>query len=235
VIEIDAPQGFRQPRFDVFRAVDIIGAWSLLILCSPVFVTLALLVLVTQRRPILYRQSRIGRNGVTFHLLKFRTMPVGSDRLGLVSVRDDPRVGRVGRWMRNTKLDEFPQLLNIIRGSMALVGPRPMVRPDFERLDARQRGRVLVRPGLTGLAQVSGNTALPWPRRIELDLHYVATRSIRLDLAILLRTAGLVLSGRAATDPPGPDEWADPLAGPTITEPLRAQSAGPMPRVGRSR
>jgi lipopolysaccharide/colanic/teichoic acid biosynthesis glycosyltransferase len=159
--------------------------------------------------PILFRQRRIGRHGKPFEIYKFRTMVVGAEFSGSVTTQNDPRVGRVGKWIRAKKLDELPQLVNVLNGSMSLVGPRPMVISDFERLDDRQRRRVSVRPGLTGLAQVSGNTALSWPRRIEFDLEYVDRRSVAMDCRILGKTAAMVLNGSAATESPSADEWSE--------------------------
>jgi lipopolysaccharide/colanic/teichoic acid biosynthesis glycosyltransferase len=146
--------------------------------------------------PALYRQRRVGYAGAPFTLLKFRTMVVGAEGMGAgLAVSDgDARITRAGRALRRLSLDELPQLLNVIRGDMSLVGPRPTVASQVERYDARQRRRLLARPGLTGLAQVSGRNAIPWSERIEIDLAYVDRWSPRRDLTILARTARVVLA-----------------------------------------
>jgi len=153
--------------------------------------------------PVLYRQTRVGKDGVDFELLKLRTMVVGAERLGagFAVDRGDPRITRVGRLLRRTSVDELPQLWNVLRGDMSVIGPRPTLRYQVERYTARQRRRLSVKPGLTGWAQVHGRATLSWEERIELDLWYVEHRSPRIDLEILLRTPLALFAGtyRGAT------------------------------------
>jgi lipopolysaccharide/colanic/teichoic acid biosynthesis glycosyltransferase len=161
-----------------------------LLATSPVLGIAALAVKLADGGPVLYRQSRVGRDGRGFDLLKLRTMVVDAERqgAGYAVDRDDPRITRVGRVLRRLSIDELPQLWNVLRGDMSLVGPRPTLRYQVERYDERQRHRLDVKPGLTGWAQVHGRAALPWDERIELDLWYVEHRSPWLDLKILART-----------------------------------------------
>jgi lipopolysaccharide/colanic/teichoic acid biosynthesis glycosyltransferase len=153
--------------------------------------------------PVLYRQTRVGRGGEDFELLKLRTMVVGAETIGAGFAVDegDPRITRLGRLLRRTSMDELPQLWNVLRGDMSVIGPRPTLRYQVERYDERQRRRLDVKPGLTGWAQVHGRAALPWSERIELDVWYVEHRSPRVDLRILLRTPLALFRGtyRGAT------------------------------------
>ena len=169
------------------RAFDLAVAGAALLLLLPLTVVVALTVFLVMGRPVLFRQSRAGWNGVEFPLLKFRTMraPLGPDR---EYDDDEVRVTRLGRVLRSSSLDELPSLLNVLRGQMSLVGPRPLPLHYTPLYSPRQRRRLDVRPGVTGLAQVSGRNALPWEHRLELDVRYVETRSLRLDVAILART-----------------------------------------------
>lgn len=162
----------------------------------------AFAVRLTSRGPVLFRQERIGRGAVPFRVVKFRTMLHGDNPL----VPDDDRITAVGRVLRRLSLDELPQLLNVLRGDMSIVGPRPTLRYQVERYDARQRRRLCVRPGLTGLAQINGRNALSWAERIDLDLDYVARRSLWLDLRIIVATPWQLVSGSGVTghDPNDP-------------------------------
>lgn len=174
------------------RLMDVVAATSGLVLLSPVLVGLAVLVWVTSRGPVLYRSTRLGRHGRPFVLLKFRSMRVGSPpRIlpdGSLSVgTKDPRLTPIGRFLR-TGLDELPQLLNVLRGDMSLVGPRPDLPHAMELYTQVEARRLKVRPGITGLAQVSGRTAIPWRDRLALDVEYVSTRSLALDVRILFAT-----------------------------------------------
>jgi lipopolysaccharide/colanic/teichoic acid biosynthesis glycosyltransferase len=182
------------------RATDLALAVPLAIVTAPAMAAIALWVRRDTPGPALYRQSRIGYAGEPFTLLKFRTMVVGAETMGAgLAVSDgDERITRAGRTLRRLSLDELPQLWNVIRGDMSLVGPRPTVAAQVERYDARQRRRLLARPGVTGLAQISGRNAIPWSERIEMDVAYVDRWSARRDLAILARTARVVL-GRGGT------------------------------------
>jgi lipopolysaccharide/colanic/teichoic acid biosynthesis glycosyltransferase len=177
------------------RALDLAVGLPALALSAPVMAGIALWVRRDSPGPALYRQTRIGLAGRPFALLKFRTMVVGAERMGagLSVAEGDPRITRAGRALRRLSLDELPQLWNVVRGDMSLVGPRPTVPSQVERYTPRQRRRLLARPGLTGLAQVSGRAAIPWSERIELDLRYVEAWRMRTDLSILARTALVVL------------------------------------------
>jgi lipopolysaccharide/colanic/teichoic acid biosynthesis glycosyltransferase len=179
------------------RVLDIVIAAVALVLLSPVLVLAAIAIRLGGGRPVLYRQRRIGRDGAEFELLKLRTMVPGSDPVGYGTVvtRDDPRVTRPGRFLRRTSLDEIPNLINVLRGEMAIVGPRPTIPAQVDDYTPRQRRRHEVRPGLTGWAQVQGRAGIPWEERIEFDIEYVERRSFGLDLRILLKTAWLLVIG----------------------------------------
>lgn len=172
------------------RALDAVIAGAGLVLASPVLAAAALAIKLEDGGPILYRQARVGKDGEDFDLLKLRTMVVGAEKLGAGYAvdRGDPRITRSGGFLRRTSIDELPQLWNVLRGDMSVIGPRPTLRYQVEQYDPRQRRRLEVKPGLTGWAQVNGRAALPWPERIELDVWYVEHRSPRVDLGILLRT-----------------------------------------------
>ena len=177
------------------RALDLAVGVPLTIVLTPVMLGLALWIRRDSPGPALFRQERIGYAGRPFTVLKFRSMVVGAQSMGagLAVAEGDERITRAGRVLRRLSLDELPQLLNIVRGDMSLVGPRPTVASQVERYDAEQRRRLLARPGLTGLAQISGRTSIPWSERIAIDLDYVDRWSMRRDLAILARTAAVVV------------------------------------------
>jgi lipopolysaccharide/colanic/teichoic acid biosynthesis glycosyltransferase len=164
---------------------------------APVMAGIALWVRRDSPGPALFRQRRVGLHGRPFEVLKFRSMVDGAEGMGagLAVTEADERITRAGRVLRRLSLDELPQLLNVVRGEMSLVGPRPTVPAQVARYTPRQRGRLRARPGITGLAQVSGRAALPWSERIEIDLRYVEGWSMRMDLGILLRTARVVVLG----------------------------------------
>ena len=179
------------------RALDLAGAGIVLALTSPLLAAAALAVKLEDGGPVLSRQRRVGLGGEEFELLKLRTMVVGAESMGAGWAVDegDPRITRVGRLLRRLSLDELPQLWNVVRGDMSLVGPRPTLAYQVERYTARQRRRLDVRPGITGWAQIHGRARLPWDDRIELDLWYVEHRSAWLDARILLRTPLALFSG----------------------------------------
>jgi lipopolysaccharide/colanic/teichoic acid biosynthesis glycosyltransferase len=179
------------------RAADVAVAGGALLVASPLLALAAIAVKLEDRGPVLYRQTRVGRDGVDFELLKLRTMVVGAETMGAgVAVnRGDPRITRTGRLLRKLSLDELPQLWNVVRGEMSVIGPRPTLRYQVEQYDERQRHRLDVKPGITGWAQVNGRAALPWADRIELDVWYVEHRSPRLDLQILARTPFALFRG----------------------------------------
>jgi lipopolysaccharide/colanic/teichoic acid biosynthesis glycosyltransferase len=185
------------------RALDVAIAGVGLVLTSPLVGLAALATKLEDRGPVLYRQTRVGKNGEDFELLKLRTMVVGAERIGKGFAVDqgDPRITKTGRLLRRTSIDELPQLWNVLRGDMSVIGPRPTLRYQVEQYDEHQRRRLEVKPGLTGWAQVRGRAALPWSERIELDVWYVDHRSPRLDLQILLKTPLALFRGtyRGAT------------------------------------
>jgi len=181
----------------ISRALDFTVALAGAILTAPVVAVLALAVRLESSGDPIYRQTRVGKDGTLFSIFKLRTMVTGAEftGAGLAIAEGDSRITRVGALLRRYSLDELPNLWNVVRGEMALVGPRPTIEAQVRQYTSRERGRLAVRPGLTGWAQVNGRASLPWPERIELDLWYVEHRSLRLDLWILGRTVGMVLSG----------------------------------------
>lgn len=191
------------------RILDICGGLLAFLITSPLWLVAGFIVIFNDPGPIFYRQNRIGKNGAFFDIYKFRTMYKKQPKIGNVTTRNDPRVFPGGNFLRRYKIDELPQILNVLGGTMSLVGPRPTVEDDYKRMNSRQQQRFLVPPGITGLAQISGNTSMPWGKRIEYDLEYIENISVWLDLKILVRTVFLVLTGRAETHPPGDDEWED--------------------------
>jgi lipopolysaccharide/colanic/teichoic acid biosynthesis glycosyltransferase len=193
------------------RAFDVAVAGVALALAAPLIaVAIVAIRLETPGSPI-YRQRRIGRDGRPFDVVKLRTMVSGAEHLGrgLAVSEGDTRITRVGALLRRWSLDEVPNLVNVLRGEMAIVGPRPTVPAQVDRYTERQRGRLAVKPGITGWAQVHGRTELPWDERIELDLWYIEHRSWRLDLRILWRTARMVLGGEGLYRGETP-AWRDP-------------------------
>jgi lipopolysaccharide/colanic/teichoic acid biosynthesis glycosyltransferase len=179
------------------RALDVTVATVVLAVSAPALAIAALLIrLETHGHPI-YRQRRVGRDGVPFELYKLRTMVSGAERMGagIALSEGDSRITRLGAILRRTSIDELPNLVNVLRGEMSIVGPRPTVQVQVDRYTERQRGRLSVQPGLTGWAQVQGRASLPWSERIELDLWYVEHASLALDLRILWRTVRMVVGG----------------------------------------
>ena len=176
---------------DAKRAVDVAVAGALLLASAPVQAVVAVAVAARLGRPVLFRQRRPGLHGEPFTILKFRTMRPVDVPAGRVD--DASRLTRLGRFLRATSLDELPTLVNVLHGDMSLVGPRPLLMAYLPRYSPAQARRHDVRPGLTGLAQVSGRNAVGWDERLALDVEYVDTRSMRLDLTILRRTVGAVL------------------------------------------
>jgi lipopolysaccharide/colanic/teichoic acid biosynthesis glycosyltransferase len=181
----------------VNRAADIAIAGTALVLASPLLGLAALVVKLEDGGPVLYTQTRVGKDGADFELLKLRTMIVGAEHqgAGLAVNKGDARITRAGAILRRLSLDELPQLWNVLRGDMSVVGPRPTLRYQVERYTERQRRRLEVKPGITGWAQIHGRAALPWEERIELDVWYVDHRSPLVDLRILLRTPVALFGG----------------------------------------
>jgi len=184
-------------------------ALPLLLLAAPLFLVISLAIFIDSGRPIFYRQRRIGFGGEEFEMLKFRTMVPNADAMlpgllaenehdgALFKIRDDPRVTRVGRILRKHSLDELAQLINVVKGEMLLIGPRPCLPREIEGFGEAARRRFLARPGMTGLWQVSGRSDIPWEEAVRLDLYYVENWSILMDLMILWRTLRVVGGGRS--------------------------------------
>lgn len=180
------------------RRLELLIAAAASLVAAPVIAAAAALIRLESRGSPIFRQRRVGLHGRPFDVLKLRTMVAGAEGLGagLAVDQGDSRITRVGAVLRRASLDELPQLVNVLRGEMALVGPRPTVPVQVQQYTERQRGRLAVRPGITGWAQVNGRASLPWSERIELDLWYVENRSLRLDLRILVLTARMLVTGR---------------------------------------
>jgi lipopolysaccharide/colanic/teichoic acid biosynthesis glycosyltransferase len=181
----------------VKRALDLVLAGLGALVTAPLVALLALAIRIESPGDPIYRQVRVGEDGEQFEIFKLRTMVAGAERIGagLAIEADDERITRVGGFLRRYSLDELPNLYNVLRGEMSVVGPRPTIPVQVEQYTERQRGRLGVKPGITGWAQVNGRATLPWPERIELDLYYVEHQSLALDLRILARSARLVLTG----------------------------------------
>jgi lipopolysaccharide/colanic/teichoic acid biosynthesis glycosyltransferase len=179
------------------RWIDIVFALAGLAVTSPLLLAAAIAIKFDSRGPIFYRQARVGLHGKMFEIFKLRTMSDGAP-LGNIwdpLMQDDPRITRVGAFLRRTSLDEIPNLVNVLRGEMAIVGPRPTIAAQVAEYTPLQRRRLDVKPGLTGWAQVNGRASLPWSERIELDVWYIDNRSVRLDARILARTVRLLFAG----------------------------------------
>lgn len=174
------------------RIFDIVCSAALMIICSQIILSIALLVRIVMGRPILYRERRAGRGGVPFDLWKFRTMTKNCDALGAL-LPDADRLTTLGKWLRSTSLDELPELWNVVRGDMSLIGPRPLPVRYLTRYTQEESRRHDVRPGLTGWAQINGRNAVSWEHRLAMDVWYVDNRSWQLDLTIFVRTAKAVL------------------------------------------
>lgn len=194
----DAPAvGSGPPGAGLPRALDVLVAGLTLLVLSPFLLLIAVLIRLDSKGAVTYKQIRVGRDGREFMLYKLRTMRPGSDPVGVGTVVDagDPRVTRVGHVLRRFSLDEVPNLVNVLRGEMAIVGPRPTIPSQVELFSARQHRRHAVRPGMTGWAQINGRIGIDWGERIELDIYYVEHRSRLLDLKILGRSISQVVSG----------------------------------------
>ena len=188
----------RRWQLAVKHAGDRVAAGVLLLLLSPAFAVIGLLVWLEDGRPIFFRQDRVGRYGRRFLIWKFRTMVVEADRLldKEGRVHGDGRITRAGRFLRLTSLDELPQLINVIRGEMSFIGPRPGLKEHYDRYTAAQKRRYDMRPGVAGLAQVNGRNTLPWSRRIAYDLEYIDEFSLWRDVKILAKTIAIVATGK---------------------------------------
>jgi len=209
LLHVEAPV-FAGPQLAVKNTIDRVAAASLLVLFSPLFAVISLLIWLDQRGPVFFRQERVGKGGATFPMLKFRTMVVRAEEMlpslldlndgqgPLFKLRDDPRVTRIGRTLRRYSLDELPQLVNVLRGEMSLVGPRPPLASEVEEYEQEVRRRLLVKPGMTGLWQINGRSDLSWEEAVRFDLYYVENWSVMSDLMILWRTGRSVVRSSGA-------------------------------------
>jgi lipopolysaccharide/colanic/teichoic acid biosynthesis glycosyltransferase len=179
------------------RLFDILVSAAALIVTSPLLLVAAMAIVVESPGSPIFRQRRVGKDGVQFELIKLRTMVKNAENIGagLIVEERDPRILRSGNLIRRLSIDELPNLINVLKGDMSIIGPRPTVMAQVEKYDDRQRGRLAVKPGITGWAQVNGRASLPWSERIELDLWYVDHRSARVDAQILTRTAKMLVTG----------------------------------------
>lgn len=208
-VHVDEPQSDRAGGW-AKRAFDLVAATGLLVVLSPLLLLIALLIRLQDRGPAFYRQVRMGSGGETFEMIKFRSMVVNADQMldqladanehdgVLFKIREDPRLTRIGRFIRKYSIDELPQLFNVVRGEMSLVGPRPPLPDEVERYEHDTHRRMLVRPGMTGLWQVSGRSDLTWSESVRLDLYYVDNWSMVIDLVIILKTVKAVFASEGA-------------------------------------
>lgn len=201
----------REPLLDG-RLLDLLVGVPAAVLSAPLVAALAALIRLDSPGAAIYRQKRVGRDGQDFDIYKLRTMVLGAEfkGAGLAVEEHDDRITRIGHFLRRYSLDELPNLWNVLRGEMSVVGPRPTVRVQVEQYTERQRGRLAVRPGLTGWAQINGRASLLWPQRIELDLWYVEHRSWALDLRILAQTVKQVLLGQGLYHEAEHGGWVPP-------------------------
>jgi lipopolysaccharide/colanic/teichoic acid biosynthesis glycosyltransferase len=189
------------------RLFDLFVVLVALILLSPILISAFFIIFIADGFPVFYIQQRVGLNGKMFNLYKFRSMKKNSDKLGSTTFKNDDRIFLGGRFLRKYKIDELAQLLNVLKGEMSIVGPRPTVMEDFNKMTTAQKKRNIAVPGLTGLAQISGNTSLKWPERIKLDLEYIEKQSFLFDLQIIFKTFLMVLSDRIDSETNDEGEW----------------------------
>jgi undecaprenyl phosphate N,N'-diacetylbacillosamine 1-phosphate transferase len=189
------------------KIFDLSFALVALVLMFPFLVIAFSIVVIADGFPVFYIQQRVGLNGEIFNLYKFRSMKKESDKLGFTTFKGDDRIFFGGNFLRKYKIDELAQLLNVLKGEMSIVGPRPTVLEDYNKMTAEQRKRNIAIPGLTGLAQISGNTFLKWPERIKLDLEYIEKKSFIYDLQIIFKTCAMVLSDKIDSESNDEGEW----------------------------
>lgn len=196
------------------RLFDVLVAGSVLLVTSPILALAVIAIRLESKGHPIYRQRRVGRDARPFDVLKLRTMVSGAERMGAgLAVDDgDSRITKVGAFLRRTSIDELPNLVNVLKGEMSIIGPRPTVPVQVEQYTDRQRGRLALKPGITGWAQVNGRASLPWPQRIELDLWYVEHATLRLDLKILYLTARMLVTGSGLYKGET-GGWVDPPSG----------------------
>lgn len=190
-------------KLAVKRIMDIILALVFFLCFLPLFVLIAILIKVTSKGPVLFLQERVGLNGSLFMICKFRTMVVGAENMGAgyEVTGDDSRITSIGKWLRRFSFDEFPQIWNILKGEMSFVGPRPTLSYQVERYSKEEARRLLVKPGVTGLAQIHGRNAISWAERIKWDLYYIDHYSLLLDLIILVKTIKIWITGKGLYTP----------------------------------
>ena len=189
------------------RFFDLLIVLIAIILLLPVFLISFLIILISDGLPVFYSQKRVGLEGKFFNLYKFRSMKKGSDKFGSTTFSNDNRIFNGGRFLRKYKIDELAQLLNVLKGEMSIVGPRPTVLEDYNKMNKEQKKRNDAVPGLTGLAQISGNTFLTWPERIILDLEYIEKQSFIYDLQIIFKTFVMILSNKIDSETNEEGEW----------------------------
>ena len=223
---LNVPEPPVRPSRGLPRAADLAIAALGLALVSPVLLAAAIAIRLESRGPVFYRQRRVGKDGLIFELYKLRTMRQGADPMGVGTAvtADDPRVTRVGGFLRRYSLDELPNLINVLRGEMRIVGPRATLPAQVELYTPRQLRRLDLRPGVTGWAQIHGRAGIPWEERIELDVWYVEHRSLWLDLRILAKTPAALFGGVG-------NVARDPYAGSSPDSPLR--QAAERERAGK--
>ncbi len=198
-------------KYNLFikRIIDIFLSILGLILFGWIILLSFLISSMDTRSNGFFTQDRVGQNKRLFKVIKIKTMRNESNNESTVTVRSDPRVTKAGYIFRKYKIDELPQLINVLKGTMSLVGPRPTVVEDMQKMNETQINRFKVKPGLTGLAQINGNTELTWPQRIEYDLEYIKKQSLSLDFKIIIKTFQLLFKGNIETHPRGKDEWIE--------------------------
>jgi lipopolysaccharide/colanic/teichoic acid biosynthesis glycosyltransferase len=216
-----------KPRKGLPRAADVGISLLALVLASPVLLLSAIAIKLSSRGPVIYRQRRVGLDGEEFEMWKLRTMRQGADPVGVGTaiVAGDPRITGPGRFLRRFALDELPNLVNVLRGEMAIVGPRATLAAQVELYTPRQRRRLELKPGVTGWAQTHGRTGIPWEERIELDVWYVENRSLGLDLRILALTPAVLVKGSGMAAP-------DQFAGSSPDSPLRQAAEREAEKTG---
>ncbi len=189
------------------RLFDTFCSIFLLVLFGWFILLIYMIASVRFRANGLFKQKRIGKDGKSFNIYKIRSLKEITEVKSSTTPKNDLRLTKFGRLIRKTKIDETPQLINVLKGDMSLVGPRPTVKEDYDKMDERQKKRMLVRPGMTGLTQINGNDSLYWPERIEYDLAYIKNYSFLLDIKILLKTFYLIIKNEVETHPANDDEW----------------------------
>ncbi len=189
------------------RVFDFVFSLLILVFFGWVILLCFIISSIVHKSNGFYLQERIGKNEKPFKIFKLKSMKKIKGYNSTITVKDDPRVTKFGNFLRKTKLDELPQVINVLLGTMSIVGPRPTVASDFERMTTHQRQRFKVKSGITGLSQVSGNTSMQWPERINLDIEYINKWTFLLDIKIIIKTINLILTNKAETHPVSDDEW----------------------------